>query len=90
MGLSLRRHEFVTNDTNMSPMTNNLSLYIYHLKNYVFFGSGQEENRTPMTARSPHFECGASTSFATRPFIQLSQYTLFYDFATTNLKIKKF
>ncbi len=51
-----------------------------------FFGSGQEENRTPMTARSPHFECGASTSFATRPFIQLSYNTLFSHFATTNLK----
>lgn len=38
-------------------------------------GSGQEENRTPMTARSPHFECGASTSFATRPWYQLSHYS---------------
>jgi hypothetical protein len=40
-----------------------------------------------MTARSPHFECGASTSFATRPNIQLHYYTLFTNFATTNLKI---
>jgi hypothetical protein len=52
-----------------------------------YFGSGQEENRTPMTARSPHFECGASTNFATRPYIQLFYYTLFTDFATTILKI---
>lgn len=40
-----------------------------------------------MTARSPHFECGASTSFATRPYIQLHYYTLLSDFATTNFKI---
>lgn len=40
-----------------------------------------------MTARSPHFECGASTSFATRPYIQLYHYSLFTNFATTNFKI---
>ncbi len=40
-----------------------------------------------MTARSPHFECGASTSFATRPYIQLNYYTILSDFAATNLKI---
>lgn len=40
-----------------------------------------------MTARSPHFECGASTSFATRPYIQLHYYTLFTNFATTIFKI---
>ncbi|GEM_PF-6850195 len=29
-----------------------------------------------MTARPPHFECGASTNSATRPYIQLYYYTL--------------
>jgi hypothetical protein len=40
-----------------------------------------------MTARPPHFECGASTNFATRPYVQLFYYTLFTDFGTTSLKI---
>ncbi len=37
-----------------------------------------------MTARSPHFECGASTSFATRPWVQLSYYNLFSEFTASD------
>ena len=29
-----------------------------------------------MTARPPHFECGASTNSATRPYIQLYYHTI--------------
>lgn len=45
------------------------NLYEIHIAIINAVNSGQEENRTPMTARSPHFECGASTSFATRPWV---------------------
>lgn len=39
-----------------------------------------------MTARPPHFECGASTNFATRPWVQL-YYPILY---LLNLQQKKF
>ncbi len=48
-----------------------------HVKSAYTLKNGQEENRTPMTARPPHFECGASTNFATRPWVQL-YYSILY------------
>ena len=36
--------------------------------------SGRGENRTRIPLLEPHFECGASTSFATRPYTQLYYY----------------
>ncbi len=69
----------------LSSLPKNIGFQIAWLKPYIYlyFYSGQEENRTPMISRSSHFECDASTNFATRPWVQLHYYTLFLRNATT-------
>ncbi len=61
----------------------NKSLFTNHRHKWLpMLNHGQEENRTPMGVSPPHFECGASTSFATRPWVQLHYYNLLLnDFA---------
>lgn len=60
------------------PLTHNPNSKLQNLKSWKW--AGRDSNSHDQ--RPPHFECGASTNFATRPWVQPSHYILFGAAAT--------